>query len=101
MPDPDVRVHIFELVILDDIVAVTDHLEHQQVLTVRKHKSARFSGGGVELRIQFIGVLEYDLIFDFALGSITHVVLRSKRLDNFRLDAHKIIDHFWRGHIQA
>ena len=44
MPDPNVGVEIFQPVIANHIIAVADHLEHEQVFPVRQHESPFVAG---------------------------------------------------------
>ena len=64
MADPHVSVQVFKLVVMDQVVAVTDHFEHEHVLAMRENKCPLFTSGGVESAIQAIAILIDDLVPD-------------------------------------
>ncbi len=64
VPDPDMGVHIFELIIADNLVAITHHLEHQQILAMRKHEGALFAQGCIKGGVEFVAVLINVFIFN-------------------------------------
>jgi len=50
--NPDVRRQLFELVATDDIIAIADHLQHQQVPPVAQHERLRPAVAGVEFTVE-------------------------------------------------
>ena len=57
MTDPYVRVKVFELVVTHHVIAVADHLQHEQILPVRKDKGSFVSLGGIKGMIEAETVL--------------------------------------------
>ena len=91
--NPDMRVRVFKLIILNHFVAIADHLQHQQILTVRKHKGFLLILEGVERSIQAVAILVDILIFNSLFRQIIQVISPLKFRQPGGFWAHEILHY--------
>src|SRR5215831_4341698 len=101
MPDPNVGAEVLQAVVANHIIAVADHLEHEQVFPVRQHESSFVASRGIEHTIEPVRVLVDNFVLDGHPLFSSNPVLLPEKCKLIRTHPDKVAPDIWRSNLQA
>ncbi len=99
--DPNVGPDVVQPVGLDHIIPIADHLQRQQVFSMRQDERPLFAQGGVIGFVQRVAVLIDPFVFQRLARQTLQPVLLAEGGDDVLPNVAKVENHLWRASFQA